>query len=146
MTAWMPFDLPFDQRAKLVMDIQLQASADLLPPTLRLGATGPYANKGFTQARALLDSGIGVSGALRFDAAIGQWWVFMDSTYGEIEGLSQRWLHLTSMGVGWEAQLLQGDAGSLSSRITLGYPISHKGTGGFDDDGTQIYWSLQYAH
>lgn len=146
VTGWMPFDMPFDQRAKLVLDLQLQASADLLPPTLRLGTTGPYANKGFGQGQALLDSGIAVNGALRFDAAVGQWWVFLDSTYGEIEGLSPRWLHLTSMGVGWEAQLLQGDAGSLSSRITLGYPISHKGTGGFDDDGTQIYWSLQYAH
>jgi hemolysin activation/secretion protein len=156
LTGWKPFDMPFDmlgidQRAKLVIDLQLQASADLLPPTLRLGATGPYANKGFSQAEALLDRGVSVNGALRFDAMLGQWklgqwWVFMDSTYGEIEGLGKRWLHLTSMGLGWEAQLLQSEAGSLSSRITLGYPISHKGTGGFDDDGTQIYWSLQYAH
>jgi hemolysin activation/secretion protein len=135
-----------DRRAKLVLDMQLQASADLLPPTLRLGATGPYANKGFLQAQALLDSGVGINSALRFDAKVGQWWLFMDSTYGEIEGINKRWLHLTSIGLGWEAQLMQSKAGSLSSRVTLGYPISHKGTGGFDDDGTQVYWSLQYAH
>ena len=147
MTGWTPFNLPWlHTRAKLVLDVQMQASADLLPPTLRLGASGPRTNKGFAQGQVLLDRGVGLNAALRFDAPLGQWWLFADSSYGEIEGVQKQWRQLSSVGVGWEAKILHNEAGRLSSRITLGYPISHRGSGGFDDDGTQFYWSLQYAH
>ena len=115
-------------------------------PTLRMGATGPYVNKGFAQGLLLLDQGVGVNGSMRFDARYGQWWLFLDNVYGEREGESSRWVQLSSVGLGWEADLTESAAGTLSSRVTLGYPISHRGTGGFDDDGMQIYWALRLAH
>jgi hemolysin activation/secretion protein len=147
LNAWAPVDLPWlDLPAKLVMDVHWQIANDLLPPTLRLGATGPYANKGFEQATTMLDQGLGLSGSVRFDAPVGQWWLFMDATYGEQEGEIQRWRSLTSAGLGWEGRLLETSAGQLSSRVTLGYPLSHKGTQGMDDDGTQLYWSLRFDH
>ncbi len=145
--AWSPLDLPLlSIRSQLVLDVQWQLANDLLPPTLRFGATGPYANKGFAQASTLLDQGVGVTGALRFDAPVGQWWMFVDTTYGEQEGELQRWRALTSAGLGWEGQLLETAAGRLSSRVTLGYPLVHKGTQGLEDDGTQLYWSLRFDH
>ena len=147
LNAWAPVDLPWlDVRAKLVMDVNWQIANDFLPPTLRLGATGPYANKGFEQATTMLDQGLGLSGSVRFDAPVGQWWLFMDATYGEQEGDIARWRSLTSAGLGWEGQILQTSAGHLSSRVTLGYPLSHKGTQGMEDDGTQLYWSLRFDH
>ena len=147
LNAWAPLDLPWlDVRSKLVLDLNWQLANDLLPATLRFGATGPYANKGFEQATVLLDQGVGVTGSMRFDAPVGQWWLFVDATYGEQEGDFQRWRSLTSAGVGWEGQLLKTAAGRLSSRVTLGYPLAHKGTQGLDDDGTQLYWSLRFDH
>lgn len=143
---WTPVELPWvNVPAKLVVDMRLQATDDLLPATLRMGSTGPFDNKGFTQGTLMLDQGVGVSSALRFDALVGEWWMFLDATYGEQQGSRQRWAELTSVGLGWEGELLQGSTGTLSSRVTLGYPVSHKGTGGMDDEGTQIYWSLRFA-
>ena len=147
LNTWAPLDLPWlNVRAKLVMDLQWQLANDLLPPTLRFGATGPYANKGFEQASTLLDQGVGITGSLRFDAPVGQWWLFMDATYGEQEGLVERWRSLASAGLGWEGQLMRTQAGRLSSRVTVGYPFTHSGTQGVEDDGTQIYWSLRFDH
>jgi len=142
---WTPLQLPWlAVPAKLVVDMRFQVTNDLLPATLRMGSTGPFDNKGFTQGTLMLDQGVGLSGALRFDAPIGEWWMFLDATYGEQEGPMQRWSELASAGVGWEGELVANSAGRLSSRLTLGYPVSHRGTGGMDDEGTQIYWSLRF--
>lgn len=147
LNAWAPVDLPWlDVRSRLVLDVKWQLANDLLPATLRFGATGPYDNKGFTQASTLLDQGVGVSGSMRFDAPAGQWWMFVDATYGEQEGDLQRWRALTSAGLGWEGPLLETAAGRLSSRVTLGFPLTHKGSQGLDDDGTQLYWSLRFEY
>ena len=83
---------------------------------------------------------------MRFDAPLGQWWMFMDATYGEQKGVMDRWLQLTSVGLGWEGQLFESAAGRFNSRITVAYPITHRGTGDVEDDGTQIYWSLRFDH
>jgi hemolysin activation/secretion protein len=147
LNAWTPLQLPWlDVRAKLIFDLQWQGAADLLPPTLRMNTTGPFANQGFSQASVLLDQGVTLGGALRFDAPIGQWWMFVDATYGEQEGDRSRWRELTSAGLGWEGQLIDHAQGRLLSRITLGLPLTHDGTQGLDDDGTQIYWSVRYEY
>jgi|GEM_PF-1998732 len=151
LNAWMP--LPFTdgwfaegQQPKLVLDAQWQLSQTELPPTLRMNAAGHAASKGFTQGQVLLDQGLFVSSALRFDAPFGQWWTFWDAVYGEQKGGNQTWAHLSSAGVGWEGQVLQSAYGALSSRLTLAYPLTHKGSNGIENDGTQLYWSLRFVH
>ncbi len=151
LNAWMPLPLTerwFDegQQPKLVLDVQWQLSQTELPPTLRLNAAGPHASKGFAQGQVLLDQGLFVSSALRFDAPVGQWWTFWDVVYGEQKGGAQSWAHLSSAGLGWEGQVLQTAYGALSSRLTLAYPLSHKGSDGIKNDGTQFYWSLRFVH
>lgn len=144
---WTPVTLPWlDTRAKLILDARLQAATDQLPPTLRLGATGPYANKGFSQGLVQLDQGVSLTGAMRFDAPVGQWWLFLDAAYGEQNGVQDLWRQLSSIGLGWEGMLFETPAGQFNSRITVAYPIAHRGTGGVDDDGTQVYWSLRFDH
>lgn len=149
---WTPFDLPIiDQRTKLVVDAQLQYADDHLPATLRLGATGPNSNRGFSNGRLQLDHGIGINTSLRFDLGVergwnSQWWTFVDASYGEQESNFAGWSQLTSLGLGWQAQWLVRGADKLISRMTIGYPITQKTSREFEDDGTHLYWSLSYDH
>ncbi len=129
-----------------MLDAQWQLSASELPPTLRLNAAGPHASKGFLQGQTLLDQGLFVSTAARFDAPVGQWWIFWDAVYGEQQGVSEPWAHLSSAGLGWEGQWLRTSQGALSSRVTLAYPLSHKGSESIENEGTQIFWSLRFEH
>ncbi|XOV84504.1 MAG: ShlB/FhaC/HecB family hemolysin secretion/activation protein [bacterium] len=150
LNAWMP--LPFasdwfgDAQPKWVVDVQWQLSQMELPSTLRLNAAGPHASKGFAQGQVLLDQGVYISSALRLDAPVGQWWTFWDAVYGEQQGAAQSWAHLSSAGLGWEGQLLQTAYGALSSRLTVAYPLTHKGSNGVENNGTQFYWSLRFVH
>ena len=144
---WTPFDLPIVQRrAKLIVDARVQYTNDHLPATLRMGMTGASANKGFTHGRLQLDRGIGVNTSLRFDMPHGQWWTFLDTSYGEQEGSRPGWYQLSSVGLGWQADIVVGGSDRLSSRITVGHPIAHKTARSFEDDGTQVFWSITYDH
>lgn len=147
LDAWTPLSLPgLPFATKWLLNLRWQATSEALPATLRLNAAGPYANKGFEQAAVVLDQGLGISSALRFNAPVGDWWVFVDATYGELLGQPDQWAQLTSAGLGWETGLLRTTRGRLSSRVTLGYPLAHEGSKGVDEDGTQIFWSIQYEH
>ncbi len=146
LDAWRPVSLPWiDTRAKLTLGGRWQLADDALPPTLRLAGTGPQTNRGFEHGEALLDQGVNLQATLRFAAPRGDWWLFVDGIYGERND-TDAWTRLTSVGLGWEAQLLDDGHGSLVTRLTVGYPVAHESSGGFEDDGTQIYWMLRYAH
>ncbi len=139
--AWRPLDL-FGTRARMTLGARWQVAEDALPPTLRLAGSGPFANKGFEHGQVLLDQGVTVNSTLRFAAPRGDWWIFVDGTYGERNDLDA-WVQLTSVGLGWEAELLDEHGFRLHSRVTVGYPVAHESSGGIEDDGTQIYWSLR---
>ncbi len=145
LDAWRPVSLPWlDRKAKLTVGGRWQLADDALPPTLRLAGTGPVTNRGFEHGEALLDQGVNLQATLRFAAPRGDWWLFVDGVYGERND-TDTWTRLTSIGVGWEAQLLDDGQESLVTRLTVGYPVAHESSGGFEDDGTQIYWMLRYA-
>jgi hypothetical protein len=44
--------------------------------------------------------------------------------------------------VGWQAQFFH----RLDSELSVSLPLSSKQTGGLDEDGARIYWSLQYQY
>jgi len=148
LNGWTPMQLPGIRfPAKLILGARWQIADDHLPATLRMVATGPYQNKGFDTAQVMLDQGVALEAALRFPAPLGEWWVFLDSTYGERNGLLGDRAQLTSAGIGWEAVLNASEHGTLSSRVTLGYPVAHEISGDLqDDDGTKVFWSLRFAH
>ncbi len=141
LDAWRPVNL-FGTRARMTLGARWQVTEDVLPPTLRLAGSGPFASKGFEHGRVLLDQGIAVNSTLRFAAPRGDWWLFVDGSYGERNDLDA-WVKLTSVGLGWEAELVDENGFRLHSRVTVGYPVAHESSGGFDDDGTQIFWSLR---
>ena len=69
--------------------------------------------------------------------------LFADTSYGEgLNDLTPAWGHLTSLGVGWDADLLP----RLTSRVSLALPVAAKGSGDMDDKGFRIFWQLQYEH
>ena len=64
--------------------------------------------------------------------------------FGEDNGVGA-WQHLTTFALNLEADLYRDDSGVVSSALKLGYPLSHKSNGVLDDDGAQVFWSLNYA-
>ncbi|NOX50053.1 MAG: ShlB/FhaC/HecB family hemolysin secretion/activation protein [Gammaproteobacteria bacterium] len=154
---WTPINLPWTQlRAKLIVGLQAQFANDLLPATARLSAGGPDTNRGFDSAIGMLDQGVTFSSSLRFSAPVGEWWMFVDTTFGErnggerngggINGRIKSSVHLSSLGVGWEANLLRSETGILSTRFTVGIPITRKQSITRNDDDTQFFWTLRFAY
>ena len=144
--AWTPVTLPWiDVASKVVLRAHMQTSGNRLPATLRYAAARPDFNPGLEVGALVLDEAAGFSSALRFGAPLGEWWVFGDATYGE-RNADNTWYELVSVGAGWDAELWRSEYGSLSSRLTIGYPVSHVSNGDLDDDGTQIFWSLRLHH
>lgn len=138
--AWMP--LPGDGR-KLVLRLAGQWSDSLLPATRRFALGGASRIRAFDRGEFLADRGVLLSLETRSPLALGELLLFAEAGYGD--GLAQgaeTWAHVTAAGVGWEASLSR----SLSSRMTLALPLSAKGTGGLDDEGARLYWSLRYDH
>ena len=139
--AWTPVELPWlEVPSKLVLEGRAQMVGDRVPATMRFAGASPYFNPGLAVGDLVVDEAIGVSASLRFNAPYGEWWTFSDITYGET---GATWYELVSVGLGWEAPLWQNDANQLSSRLTVGYPVTHGSNGDLDDDGLQIYWSLR---
>ncbi len=129
---------------KGVIGVTAQWANDGLPPSMRLSSRGAAFNRGFRHGGTQFDRGVNVTAELRGSAGLGQWSLFVDSGYGERLSSQALWSHLTSAGVGWEAQLDTIFEG-LRTQLTLGYPLSHRGPGGNDDDGARLLWSLSYA-
>jgi hemolysin activation/secretion protein len=108
---------------------------------LSLGGFGRV--RGFERDAFLADRGALLSLELRTPVPLGEMALFADTSYGEgLNDLTPAWGHLTSLGVGWDADLLP----RLTSRVSLALPVAAKGSGDMDDKGFRIFWQLQYEH
>ena len=141
--AWRPIDiaaLPGTQ--KLSLRLLGQVSDSQLPSTRRLGFGGVAGARGFRRSVYLADEGALFSIDLRTPLPLGEFAVFADTAYGRTRN-EQRptWGHLSSVGVAWDYAINR----HLMSRLSWALPVTAKGTGGLNDDGPQLFWSLQYA-
>ena len=141
--AWRPFDLPLlPGRQKGSIKLIGQFSNMQLPSTRRLGLGGVSRARGFRRDVYIGDQGVLLRADLRTELPLGELVLFVDSAYGVGRNdLNPTWAYLTDLGVAWDARL----ASRIVSRLSLAIPVTAKGTGGLDDDGLQIFWSLQYA-
>jgi hemolysin activation/secretion protein len=144
MLVWTPVTLPgLPGEQKLSLRLQGQLADSYLPATQRFALSGPYRSRAFDRGDLLVDEGAVLSVDLRIPVSIGEAIVFADTAYGEdLNTLTPAWRHATDVGIAWDADLTS----RLTSRLSLALPLTTKGTGGIDDDGSRFYWSLRYAH
>lgn len=140
--AWTPIGLPIlSGEQKLVIKLVGQMTDSQLPASLRLSAGGAEYARGFSRDTLLIDQGVIVGLDLRIGLKLGELSLFVDSAYGEGRNeLQPFWGHVTSVGVGWDADINE----NLVSRMSWALPISAQGSGGLTDEGPRFYWSLQY--
>ncbi|HEX7036541.1 MAG TPA: ShlB/FhaC/HecB family hemolysin secretion/activation protein [Pseudomonadales bacterium] len=141
--AWTPMHLPgLDGEQKLLLRLAGQWSDSLLPATRRFALGGPYRARGFDRGTFLGDRGVLLGLEVRQPIRLGELVLFTDLAYGDGRADdAHTWARLSDAGLGWHAELVPG----LSSRLSWAVPLSTRGTGGIDDDGSRIYWSLRYA-
>jgi hemolysin activation/secretion protein len=142
--AWRPLDVPgLPGEQKLAVRLSGQLSGSQLPSSRRLSLGGFGRVRGFERDAFLADRGAVLAVELRTAAPLGELALFADTSYGEgLNDLTPTWGHLTSLGVGWDADLLP----RLMSRISLAVPVAAKGSDDLDDKGLRIFWRLQYEH
>ena len=81
-------------------------------------------------------------GDLKTPLALGELSLFADVAYGKIRNeLYPGWAHLANLGLAWDVRVGQHFLSSLSWAM----PITHKASGGLEDDGAMFFWSLRYA-
>ncbi len=140
---WHPFDLrllPGRQKFSLALKGQLAGSQ--LPSTRRMALGGIAAARGFDRDVYLVDQGMVLRGDLTTPLALGELSLFADAAYGkEKNDIYSGWAHLANLGLAWEVRLGTHFLSSLSWAM----PITHKASGGLDDDGSMFFWSLRYA-
>ena len=144
-----PFQgLGYDRPAKALLSWRGQLTNTALPAPLRLAASGPQVNRGFAPGLGY-DDGMSMHAQLQFDHAYGAWWLFIDSSYGEQLRAKDEWLHQTSLGAGVEASLGAWGNGELSTRFSVGVPVTRVSSLSDDDlgeeDDVQIFWSLRFT-
>ena len=141
--AWRPMDvglLPGVQ--KLSVRLLGQFSGSQLPSTLRMGFGGAQRTRGFAHSIYLADEGAMLSVDFKTPFVLGELALFADTAYGQTHNdVQSTWGHLTSVGIAWDYSLNR----QLMSRFSWALPLTAKGTRGLDDDGPQIFWSLQYV-
>jgi len=143
-SVWTPLSLPLLPGPQtLSLGFDAQSADSRLPGSRRLALGGADAARAFHRDRYLADRGALLDLTLRLPAGPGELLVFADTAFGEdrTDG-ALGWAHLSSAGVGWEARF----ADAWMTRATVAVPISARGSGGVDDDGPQLFWSLVYAH
>ncbi|MEM1229679.1 MAG: ShlB/FhaC/HecB family hemolysin secretion/activation protein [Pseudomonadota bacterium] len=141
---WKPVSLPlFAGEQKFAVRWQAQYAGSELPATRALSMGGPYFGRGFERTQFLADRAVSLALELRFPMRLGELYGFFDSAYGNGENnRDEPWGHLTSLGVGWDADW----AGAFTSRLSLALPITGDGSPPIDAPGPQLYWKLQYAY
>jgi hemolysin activation/secretion protein len=142
--AWLPVSLPWlEGEQKLLARLAGQWSDSLLPATQRFALGGAARARGFDRDVFLADRGVLLGLEARIPIRLGELVVFSEVAYGDAlaEG-NETWARLSDAGLGWDAQL----AGALSSRLSWSLPLTTRGTGGIDDDGSRLYWSIRYEH
>lgn len=142
--AWKPVRIPlFPGEQKLAARLSGQVSDSQLPSSRRLSLGGAARARGFQRNTFLADQGVVIGLDLRMPLPLGELVLFVDSAYGDGRNeLLPTWGHLTNVGMGWDADLLP----NLVSRFSWSLPVTAKGSADLDDDGSQFYWSLQYAY
>jgi hemolysin activation/secretion protein len=142
--AWRALNVPgLPGEQKLAARLLGQLSGSQLPSSRRLSLGGFGRVRGFERDAFLADRGALLSLELRTPVPLGEMALFADTSYGEgLNDLTPAWGHLTSLGVGWDADLLP----RLTSRVSLALPVAAKGSGDMDDKGFRIFWQLQYEH
>jgi hemolysin activation/secretion protein len=67
----------------------------------------------------------------------------MDAGYGKGHNeLESSWAHVANLGIGWDVRMGR----HLLSSLSWAVPVTAKGTGDLDDEGSQLFWSLRYAY
>ncbi len=140
---WHPFDLGWlPGRQKVSMELKGQLAGSQLPSTRRMALGGIGAARGFDRDAYLADQGMVLRGDLKTPLPLGELALFADIAYGKNRNeIYSGWAHLANLGMAWDVRLSQ----HLLSSLSLAKPITHKGSGGLDDDGTLFFWSLRYA-
>lgn len=145
---WHPFDLPvLPGRQKISLALSGQLAGSQLPSTRRLTLGGVGASRGFDRDIYLADQGMVLRADLRTplllgELALGELSLFADAAYGKNRNdLTPTWAHLANLGLAWDVRLGEHFLSSLSWAM----PITAKGSGGLDDQGSQLFWSLRYA-
>ena len=140
---WHPFDLRWlPGRQKFALELKGQLAGSQLPSTRRLMLGGIGAARGFDRDVYLADQGMVLRSDLRTPLTLGELSLFADVAYGKSENeLFPGWAHLANLGVAWDVRF----GLHLLSSLSLATPITHKGSGGLDDDGVMFFWSLRYA-
>ena len=140
---WWPVDLPFvGGQQKVSLSAAGQLSGSQLPSTLRLGVGGANDLRGFDPGTYMADQGAYVSLGLHFPLPVGELVWFADTAYAvQKNQLTPTWAQLTNVGIGWDLEILP----NLTSRLSWSIPLTTKRTGGLEDEGSRIYWSLQLS-
>ncbi|NKC01126.1 MAG: hypothetical protein GKR90_21885 [Pseudomonadales bacterium] len=149
LQGWTPVSVKnWIEDGRVVLRSRFQWSTDSLPATQRFAAVQASGNSGLPVGSLFTDSALELGAELRvpqrFARTKAHWLMSLDTMFGEDHG-RDTWQHLTSFSLGFETSLTMFDAQPLLSRISLGYPLSHKSNGVLEDDGLQIYWRLLYA-
>ena len=145
---WKPANVPLlPGTQKLSLGFHGQWAGSHLPSSLRKSLGGADVNRGFQRGVMFADRSASLRAQVQVDAPLGEWLVFADTAYGvRLNDLQRGWGSLTSLGLGWQADVGQ----ALKTRVSLGIPVSSKGSNnvdrGIEDEGAKIFWSLQYAH
>ena len=140
---WHPFDLRWlPGRQKVALELKGQLAGSQLPSTRRMTLGGIGAARGFDRDAYLADQGLVLRGDMKTPLALGELSLFADVAYGKNKNeLYSGWAHLANLGIAWDVRFGQHFLSSLSWAV----PITHKGSGGLDDDGAMFFWSLRYA-
>jgi hemolysin activation/secretion protein len=140
---WHPFDFgPLPGRQKFALELKGQLAGSQLPSTRRMALGGIGAARGFDRDAYLADQGMVLRGDVRTPLALGELSLFADVAYGKNRNeVYADWAHLANLGLAWEVRVGQHFLSSLSWAV----PITHKASGGLDDDGSMLFWSLRYA-
>ena len=141
---WKPVDIGWS--AKLALYGRWQWTDKHLPAGQQVSLSMPEHNPGLLPGSYFADTLTELTAQLRMSLPLGEGWVFLSGGYGEENDQQDSWYQLTTIGVGWQAELLRNEYGSLRSRMSVGHPVAHKSNGVFHDDGTQIFWSLSFDH
>ncbi len=140
---WHPFDLDWlPGRQKFSMELKGQLAGSQLPSTRRMSLGGIGAARGFDRDIYLADQGMLLRGDLSTPLALGELVLFADIAYGKNENeIYSDWAHLADLGLAWDVRLGPHFLSSLSWAV----PITHKASGGLDDEGAMFFWSLRYV-
>jgi hemolysin activation/secretion protein len=139
--AWHPLNVPvLPGEQKISAEFHGQLASSELPSSKRFSLGGNLAVRSFQRDTYLVDQGGMLRVDLRTPVAVGELSLFADAAYGEtLNQDNGNWGYLSGVGLAWSLTV-----SNLESRLSWAYPLASDGSGGLEDDGSQIYWSFSY--